>query len=175
MANTLSGLMKAVQSTPANKPQMTEKPKEPAKESAEHISEFIEKLNNLTRAIRTIEERYNNLRRRTQLTDHNILVQHQRLNKELHLNDSDLIDIKRDLQKINDKVNMLEKEIELCGKKQDLDILAKYIGYWKPLDFLTKNQAEKIISEALLAKKQAEMPPEKPAPKHRDAGERSIY
>lgn len=141
-------------------------------ETPEEVSQFIDKLNNLTRSIRTLEERYNNLRRRTQLTDHNILVQHQKLNKELKINDSDLIDIKRNLQKLNDKINMLEKELELCGKKQDLDILAKYIGYWKPLNFITRSEAERIIQATLDLKNMPE--PEKPKP-IKKKGERSIY
>ena len=106
--------------TSANKPENPE----PKEETPEQVTQFIEKLNNLNRSIRTLEERYNNLRRKTQLTDHNILVQHQKLNKELKINDSDLIDIKRDLQKINIKINMLEKEGWIKRKKLE----AKFKG-----------------------------------------------
>ncbi len=173
MADLIGDLMKQVKGEPKKAPgKEQETQKQEPEEKPEEVTQFIEKLNNLTRSIRTLEERYNNLRRRTQLTDHNILVQHQRLNKELKLNDSDLIDIKRGLQKLNDKINLLQKELELCGKKQDLDILAKYIGYWTPLKFITRNEAEKIIQAALTIKSVPE--PETPKKKKKQ-GERSIY
>lgn len=175
MADLLKDLMSQVKSAEAAKSQ----PAPQQEESPEQIAEFIEKLNNLTRAIRTLEERYNNLRRRTQLTDHNILVQHQRLNKELRLNDSDLIDIKRDLQKLNDKINMLEKELDMCAKKQELDIQAKYIEYWRPLNFLTLADAERIIKAALVENgidtTEKEEPPIIPKRERSKPGERSVY
>ncbi|MFA5142145.1 MAG: hypothetical protein WC471_04205 [Candidatus Woesearchaeota archaeon] len=176
MADILDNLKKAMQ--PANASANNAVPETPKEEAAskEQISEFIEKLNNLTRAIRTIEERYNNLRRKSQLTDHNILVQHQRLNKELRLNDSDLIDIKRGLQKINDKLNMLEKELDVCAKKNELDVLAKYIGYWRPMEFVTRGEAEKIINAAILEKgPRKEEPEKKPLVNRLNNGERSVY
>lgn len=175
MADLLESIRKGVQSgnVQTKQPSIPELPKEDV--SKEQITEFIDKLNNLTRSIRTLEERYNNLRRRTQLTDHNILVQHQRLNKELRLNDSDLIDIKRGLQKINDKLNMLEKELELCAKKQELDILAKYIGYWRPLNFVTRGEAENIINAAILEKMPKKEPEKKIIVNRLNNGERSVY
>ena len=177
MADFLGDIMKQVTGDKTQKPkspnQEQQTPK-PAEDSPEQINEFIEKLNNLTRSVRTLEERYNNLRRRTQLTDHNILVQHQRLNKELRLNDSDLIDIKRGFQKLNNKIGMLDKELELCAKKQNLDILAKYIGYWRPLKFITRGEAEKIIQAALVAKEPV-IEEKSVLKKRKKHSERSIY
>lgn len=180
MADFLGNIMKQVSGDKSVKPgqfnqQKVQQPVANKEDSPEQIDEFIEKLNNLSRSVRTLEERYTNLRRRTQLTDHNILVQHQKLNKELRINDSDLIDIKRDLQKLNEKIGLLERELTSCAKKQKLDILAKYIGYWKPLQFVTRSEAEKIIQAAIVSNITETEKGKVDVKKKKKHGERSIY
>jgi len=175
MADFLKSITQMVTNEKASDKNKAQLAKPIEKKPDEITTEFLSKLNSLTRSIRTLEERYNNLRRRTQLTDHNILIQHQKLNKELHINDSDLVDIKRNLKKLNDKINMLEKELELCAKKQDLDIQAKYISYWQPLRFLTADDAERLIKNALLIKKTETITIENTKTKKENNNERGIY
>lgn len=116
------------------------------------MSAAKQQLAEVVRVLRTLEDRYNNLMRKVQLTDQNMLSEHKRLNNELKLVDADLIDSKKELNELSYKFGLIIKELELTAKKQDVDLIKRYIELWQPMEFIRKKDAEKLVEDLLREK-----------------------
>lgn len=123
--------------------------KKQAQQREQTIDAIKQQLTELVRILRTLEDRYNNLMKKVQLTDQNMIEEHKRLNKELKITDSDLIDAKKELNELDYKFSLIMKELELCAKKKDVDLIKKYIELWQPMNFIRKKDTEKLIDDLL--------------------------
>ncbi len=111
------------------------------------VSSFNEQMNALVRTIRLLEERYSNLRKKTQITDQNMLEDVKKITTDIKLINSDINEIKKQLLEVNEKINLLFEQIKSSVKKEDLDLLEKYLNLWSPLKFVTIDEAKRIIEE----------------------------
>ncbi|MBW3012585.1 hypothetical protein KY340_00090 [Candidatus Woesearchaeota archaeon] len=115
--------------------------------------ELQEKMNNMNRRIRILEDRYNNLKREMQFADTNIIKNKQGLAQEAKALDSEVNEMQQTIRELNDKVGEIMKELQTCAKLTDLKVLEKYVDIWKPVQFITREQAMKFIEERLGQKK----------------------
>lgn len=106
-------------------------------------------LSNLSSRIRIMEERYDNLRRKTQVTDQNMLMNHRKAMNETKVLHENITEIKRELQEIKEKVRMIIKDLNDTARKEDILVLQKYINLWEPVHFVTRNEVKKLIEEEL--------------------------
>ena len=113
------------------------------------VTDLSNQINNLSRRMRILEERYTNLRKNTQLTDHNVLKSNKEFQRELSVVKSDLTEMRRDFIDLKDKVRLIVKELVECAKTEEVKVLEKYINLWEPVKFITKDEAEKIVEEKL--------------------------
>ncbi len=113
------------------------------------VSDLSNQINNISRRMRILEERYTNLRKNTQLTDQNVLRSNKEFQRELSVVKSDLTELRRDFTDLRDKVRLIVKELVECAKTEEVKVLEKYINMWEPVNFVTRNEAEKIVEEKL--------------------------
>ncbi|MFH1053604.1 MAG: hypothetical protein V1740_04285 [Candidatus Woesearchaeota archaeon] len=106
-------------------------------------------LNNVSLRLRVLEERYTNIRRKTQVIEQNMLNAHKQIKEEIKMNGSDMTDMKREIIDIKNKIRQIVLELKNCALKEDLSVLRKYVEMWEPINFITQNQAEKMIQEAI--------------------------
>jgi len=123
------------------------KPKERKSPYDAAVSSFNEQINALIRTIRILEERYSNLRKKTQLTDQNMLDDAKKITTDIKLISSDITEMKKQFLEVNEKINLLSEQIKNSVKKEDLDLLSKYLNLWSPLRFVTIDEAKKIIED----------------------------
>ncbi|MBW2985042.1 hypothetical protein KY313_00090 [Candidatus Woesearchaeota archaeon] len=109
-------------------------------------------INDLGRRLRTSEGSYSNLRKKTQLTDQNMLSAHKHINMEIKAINEDIKDIRRDMEDINGKIGQIAKELQIFAKKDEVKTLQKYVTMWEPIKFVTENQVEEIIKDILSRK-----------------------
>lgn len=112
-------------------------------------SELYSQLTNVERRLRILEERYENLRRKTQVSEQNMLGIHKETDKEIKTTTSDLLELRRDLEDLKSKARIIVKELKECAKKEDIDVVKKYLEMWEPVNFITRNEAKKIIKELI--------------------------
>ena len=103
----------------------------------------------LSSRIRISEERYGDLRKKLQLIEQNLLSFQKKTVKDIKDVDSDINDLKRMLHEVESKMVLLIKELQLLARKEDVDIIKKYVDYWTPIKFVTATQVEKMIREEL--------------------------
>jgi hypothetical protein len=103
----------------------------------------------LTRRIRTMEERYNTLQSKTQLIEQNMLSYHKQAIGETKTINADIREIRREIEEIKDRILTLIKEMQLSAKKDEVKVLERYINLWEPINFVTRNEVQDLIKEAL--------------------------
>jgi hypothetical protein len=119
---------------------------EPAGPSMGFISQEI---SNLSTRLRVLEERSSNIRKKHQLVEQNMLSHRKRFTEEADLLKEEIDEIKRTIREVETKIIMIIKELRLSSKKEDVDIIKKYVEMWEPVNFVTQNQVEKIVREII--------------------------
>lgn len=113
------------------------------------LTDISNQINNLSRRLRIMEERYTNLRRNTQLTDQNILRFNKDFQREISVASSDLSEMRRDFIDLRDKVRLIVRELVECAKTEDVKVLERYINMWDPIKFVTKEEVDKIVEDKI--------------------------
>ncbi|MBI4151317.1 hypothetical protein HY492_04275 [Candidatus Woesearchaeota archaeon] len=103
----------------------------------------------LSTRLRVAEERYADLRRKLQLIEQNMLMHQKKAVLEAKNVSADVMEIKRTVRAMEDKVIMAIKELQLTARKEDVDVLKRYVELWDPIRFVSYDQAEKLIDEKL--------------------------
>jgi predicted RNase H-like nuclease (RuvC/YqgF family) len=125
------------------------KPK-PQKTTQQSIDpEIYHQINELSRRLRVAEENYTGMRRKSQLTDQNMLSTNKELKTEIKTINSDIHDLKLELKDINEKIDQMAKEMPLFAKRNDVKVIQKYVQLLDPMRFATINQVKEIVKEEL--------------------------
>ena len=114
------------------------------------LAQTMSEIGEAGRRLRILEERYSNIRKKTQVTDQNMLMIQKNLTREIKTIDEQLNDLQRSLDNMNSEIRQIFQEIRNFAKSEDLNVLKRYLDMWQPLKFLTKKEAENIVREMLL-------------------------
>lgn len=115
------------------------------------VSDLSNQINNISRRLRILEERYTNLKKDAQLTEQSLIKTTKEINRELKTNNSEMVDFRSEFLDLKDKVRLIVKELKACAKTEDVQTLQKYIDLWEPINFVTRNELNKNIKEIVLA------------------------
>jgi SMC interacting uncharacterized protein involved in chromosome segregation len=99
--------------------------------------------------IKGIESKLNSLRREFDVLKEDFSKKYDRLGKELKMFNEDLIELKREREKINEKIDLIIKELRLSANKEEVESLKKYLDLWSPLNFVTQKDVERIVEEKM--------------------------
>ena len=124
--------------------------------------ELLDQMNTLAARLRLSEERYVELRRKLVVIEQNMLANHKRVMTEVKTFQEEFSEARRVIREIEDRVIALIKEVQLAPKREDFEVLKKYIELWNPLRFATVDHVEKICREMLDGGKQQPPPPAEP-------------
>ncbi len=131
---------------PAKKGGLFSKKVEP---TGPNISDFLEQINSLGRRLRLLESRHTDLNRKMQVTESNMLNERKRFITEIKTVNSDIVEIKKDMEGVKNKMDLVINDLRNFAAKDELETLKKYIDFWEPVNFVTRNEVEKIIEEKL--------------------------
>ena len=135
-----AGLFKKEEVSKSLKPKK-EKPLDP------RVVHLLKDVSNLSSKLRLLEERYSNLRKKTQVSDQNILESHKKISVEVKTSNSDVTDLRRDLNKITDEIRLIVSELKETAKKEDVIIMQRYLDLWEPLNFVTRDELERMADQ----------------------------
>jgi len=113
------------------------------------ISDVLEQINVVGTRLSLIEDRSTNLTRRVQVTDDSILKLKKRINDEIKTINSDIVEIKRTTEELTNKIDLIIKELKTRAGKEDVEAVRKYIEMWEPLNFVTREEVEKLIATVI--------------------------
>lgn len=112
-------------------------------------SELREDVNSISSRLRIGEERFSELRKKLSFIEQQTLANQKKVLGEIKLLSGELTEVKRTMGEMQNKIILVIKELQLTARRQDVDVLRKYLDLWEPVKFVTANQVEKIIDEKL--------------------------
>lgn len=130
---------------PLPQPPKAPEPKQPI----EAPSDTNEQLNLLRARQRVGEERYSELRKKLLLIENNMLANQKRALSDVKSLQTELNELKRTIQSAEDKIITIIKELRLTARREDIDVMKRYLELWDPVRFVSVDQVEKIIAEKL--------------------------
>ena len=106
-----------------------------------------EQINSLNGRLRVIEERISNLNRKFEVNESNDLEKQKRTNIEFKTLNSEIMEIKRTIENIQEKIEVITREMPNLAARDELEVLKKYIEMWDPMRFVTRDEFEKRLKE----------------------------
>ncbi|MBI3051772.1 hypothetical protein HYY74_04930 [Candidatus Woesearchaeota archaeon] len=106
-------------------------------------------VSDTVRGIRTLEEKYNNLLRRIQLGEQNTIAHTRKIHDEFRAINSDILELRKQIEEIRERMMMAIKELQTVAKREDLEIVKKYLDLWEPVNFVTQAEVEKMVRRIL--------------------------
>ncbi|MFC1691129.1 hypothetical protein ACFL0W_03010 [Nanoarchaeota archaeon] len=130
----------------------------PTASSMGNMAELAAEVNAISRHLRVLEERYDNLRKKTQVTDQNMLSANKTMNTEIKAIDSDVQDFRKEFDDMKENLRLIVKELKQTAKSEDVKTLEKYLELWQPVQFVTRKQVEMIVRGILAEQPQQKIP-----------------
>jgi|SRR3989344_5749676 len=125
------------------------------------IGNIGQQLNDCIIRLRVLEERYSSFQRRAQLSDQNYLRLNKRFNEEIKGVIGDISEIKMFLDEIKEKVILMINELKSTPKKEEFQVLKKYIEMWEPMNFVTRKEVASIVQDILDRRQEDPSPADK--------------
>jgi len=113
------------------------------------LSGITNDINSLSRRLKLLEEGFTNLRRFLQVTEENIISRNKHNSAEFKTVNSDIMELRKELQETRDKLSLVIRELQTVARKDEVKVLEKYINLWNPIKFVSQNEIEGIISDVL--------------------------
>ncbi len=104
-------------------------------------------MDEIMRRLRLLEDRYSGVRKKSQFNEQNMLKDTKDIFEEINAMHVTITELKSEMEELSEKLEKLTDEVKGSVKKPDFNVLAKYIDFWQPLNFLTKEEAEKLLNE----------------------------
>ncbi len=120
-----------------------------SKAASARVASITKEVNNVSRQMRVIEERFSSLRRKTQVTDQNMLNIHKKLHVEVEAIKESLHELRAEVYDALDKIKIISSELKTCASKEELRVYKKYIDLWEPITFVTKEAYPQAIKDAV--------------------------
>lgn len=102
-------------------------------------------ISDLIARIRVLESKYSLFGERMLIVNKNMIDEYKKLSQEIKTIDLEIKEIKNDLQHIKEVFKKMINEMESFARKENLKILEKYINFWNPLNFVTREEVIRII------------------------------
>jgi hypothetical protein len=112
-------------------------------------TEAAGQINEIARALKIIEDKYSNLRKKVQVSEENNIAQQKRVIDDIKVIQSDALEIKREIEGLKEMIRLIVRELKLTAKEEDIKVVQKYLDLWEPVQFITREEARKMIERAV--------------------------
>ncbi|MGM5479942.1 MAG: hypothetical protein ACQESC_00610 [Nanobdellota archaeon] len=102
-------------------------------------------INDVATRMKILEERYIIVRKKTRLSEQNIIDLEKESQKELRLINDDILELKKMIKEVNEKLTLLSDEIQHFTPRTEFNTLKNYVGFWNPMDFVTRDELNAFL------------------------------
>lgn len=114
------------------------------------VDKITKDVNTVGANLRILEERFSLMRSKGTTSEQGIIELERGLNKDLKSLNDQVNELKHELKDIFDKLRLIDSEMKNLTKKEDFKVVEKYLELWQPLEFITRNELEKLLEEKKL-------------------------
>jgi hypothetical protein len=125
------------------------KQKAGAIDSGQQMAAIVNITNDISRRLRVIEEKFNNLDRKVKLNEENGVLNFKKATASIASFQDDVIDFRKHIKLDEERTELIIRELKMSAKKEDLAVLQRYIEFWDPVKFATHTEIEKVIQEKI--------------------------
>ena len=108
-------------------------------------TDLLKNIISASKRLKIIEDRYLTIRKKTQITDQNMLEVSNKFNDEIRSINEELTKLKITMKDMNEKIDQMISEMKGLANQQDLLTLSKYVDFWKQFNFVTKEQLDREL------------------------------
>ncbi len=112
-------------------------------------SALSQSIGEVERRLRSLEEKYSNLERRSQVTEENMLSGNRKVKTEIKMTSEELSDLKAQVADVNEKIKAVVRELQGFARTEDVDVIRKYLNLIEPLGFVTQSEVDRIVKQAV--------------------------
>jgi hypothetical protein len=104
-------------------------------------------LTGIATRLKLAEERYSNLAKRNELTEASLLSFEKDIKTELRVLTKQTVELRKRLNDINTKMDAILGELGTVVQKHELATAERYLEMWQPMQFITREEAKRLIKE----------------------------
>ncbi len=105
--------------------------------------------------VKGLETKANNLLREVNTLKNDFMRRSSDMKKEVKAIDDDILNIKREQEKVQQKMDLIIKELKKTAGVEEVQVIKKYLEYWNPINFVTQRDLERAIDSRISALKRA--------------------
>jgi hypothetical protein len=103
----------------------------------------------LATRVKLAEERYQNLSKRNQITEESLLSFEKDLKAELRVITKQTVELRKRIAEMNAKIDAIMGELDNVVQKPEFGAAERYLELWQPMQFITREEAKRLIAEAV--------------------------
>ncbi len=127
---------------------MQQKPETPSQPMID-ISSIV---NSVNRRVRVLEERNSNIQKKTGVIEDNMINKNKGISENIKRINSDITQLKKEFEEVKDSIKLLVRGLRSMAKKEDVDVIQKYIDLWNPTNFVTNRELDKAVKRIISEK-----------------------
>jgi chromosome segregation ATPase len=104
-------------------------------------------IKEMTQALRVLEGRHNNIRKKSQVIEQNMLSNYSKYGEKLVKLTSDIGELKKAMNKVEENLNLILNNIDGYAKQQDVKVIERYLQYWNPLDYARREDIPTLAKD----------------------------
>ena len=97
--------------------------------------------------IRILENKYNTVNEHLLVINQNMIEEYKKIIAEIKAMDNEMKQIKQDIMNVKETVKKMVGEMNIFARKDEIKVLEKYINLWNPIEFITREDLDKILKE----------------------------
>lgn len=109
--------------------------------------QVLEEISALTRRIKLLETSLSNLRGKSQTIENNQVENHRDNRRDIKALEEENDDLNALLSEIKENIKIIIREVKESAKKQEVEVIQKYLDMWNPVHFVTAEQVKKISKD----------------------------
>ena len=108
-----------------------------------------DRFNSVLARLRLADERMLDLRRQLGFVQQNMLENQKTVLNHIKDITADITSIKHSISEMQDRISAIIKELGLMGRKEDVELLQKYIDLWNPVKFVSIDKLDSYVRDIL--------------------------
>jgi septal ring factor EnvC (AmiA/AmiB activator) len=119
----------------------------PAGAAPTTASMIISRLNDVNTRLKLVEQRVNQNKERLRVFDDQIIENKKDVNRLVDEINDNIMGLRKNIKNIDDTIQHIIKELELTAKKQDINVIEKYVDMMDPTRYVTKEELKALLKK----------------------------
>lgn len=99
--------------------------------------------------LRLVEEKASNLNQKVELLESNVVRSNKARNLKIREFESDLLEVKRNISSIQQKLGLVIRELQVSAGKDELNTVKQYLDLWDLSRFVSRSEIGRLIEDKL--------------------------